>query len=138
MILSVWPGGVDFADNASLLDFSLDLGVGDGIVKVVNTPTDPITAGLPSEDYAYLYSPYWFSSLGDGVESSMYIKDAEDFFISGYWPGWSGSGAGGKAVVIHSESKPGNITLIGIAPTFRGHPKNMFRVLANAIFTGLD
>jgi hypothetical protein len=132
-------GGIDFADDASLLDIALEsVEKSDGIVKVVNTPSDPITAGLPSEDYAYLNSPYWFSSLGDGVKSSMYIKNSEDFFVSGYWPGWSGSGAGGKPVVIHSDKGPGNITLIGIAPTFRGHPKNMFRVLANAIFTGLD
>ncbi len=132
-------GGVDFADNASLLDITPELvEKGDGIVKVINTPTDPITAGLPSEDYAYLNSPYWFSSLGDGVKSSMYIKDTGDFFVSGYWPGWSRSGAQGKPVVIHSDRGPGNITLIGIAPTFRGHPKNMFRVLANAIFAGMD
>jgi hypothetical protein len=131
-------GGIDFADNASLLNITLEMVKGDGIAKVANTPSDPITAGLPSEDYAYVYSPYWFSSLGDGVKSAMYIKDDEDFFVSGYWPGWSSSGARGKPVVIHSESGPGNITLIGIAPTFRGHPKNMFRVLANAIFTGRD
>ena len=31
-------GGVDFTDNASLLDFSLNRADGDGIVKVVNTP----------------------------------------------------------------------------------------------------
>ena len=131
-------GGVDFADNASLLDFSLNRTNGDSIVKVNNTPSDPITAGFPSEDYAYLNGSYWFSSLGEGVKASMYIKDSEDFVVSGYWPGWSGSGARGKPVVIHSESGPGNITLLGIAPTFRGHPKNMFRLLANAIFTSLD
>jgi len=127
-------GGVDFADNASLLDFALNWADGDGIVKVVNSPKDPITAGLPSEDYAYLNSPYWFSSLGNGVNSAMYIKDDENFFVSGYWSGWSSSGARGKPVVIHSESGPGNITLLGISPTFGAHPKNMFRVLANALF----
>ena len=131
-------GGVDFADNASLLDFALNRADGDGIVKVVNSPKDPITAGLPSEDYAYLNSPYWFSSLGNGVNSAMHIKDDQNFFVSGYWSGWSSSGARGKPVVIHSESGPGNITLLGISPTFGAHPKNMFRVLANAIFTSLD
>ena len=28
--------------------------------------------------------------------------------------------------------------LIGIDPTFRGHPENTFRIVGNAIFTGLD
>jgi len=28
--------------------------------------------------------------------------------------------------------------LIGINNTFRGHPENTFRILANAIYTGLD
>jgi hypothetical protein len=29
-------------------------------------------------------------------------------------------------------------TLIGINNTFRGHPEDTFRILGNAIFTGLD
>jgi hypothetical protein len=28
--------------------------------------------------------------------------------------------------------------LIGISNTFRGHPENTFRILGNAIYTGLD
>jgi hypothetical protein len=28
--------------------------------------------------------------------------------------------------------------LIGINNTFRGHPENTFRILGNAIYTGLD
>jgi hypothetical protein len=30
------------------------------------------------------------------------------------------------------------VTLIGIDPTFRGHPENTFRIVANAIYNGLE
>ena len=44
-------------------------------------------------------------------------------------------------VVVHGENGDEGLqdtVLIGIDATFRGHPENTFRIVVNAIFTGLD
>ncbi|MEM2207310.1 MAG: hypothetical protein QXG17_01265 [Sulfolobales archaeon] len=41
-------------------------------------------------------------------------------------------------VIVHGTSSTGSIVvLIGIDPTFRAHPENTFRILANAIYLTL-
>jgi hypothetical protein len=41
-------------------------------------------------------------------------------------------------VVVHGDKGDSDITLMGLDVTFRGHPENTFRLLANAIYEGLD
>jgi hypothetical protein len=41
-------------------------------------------------------------------------------------------------VVVHYANGDSDMTLIGLDVTFRGHPENTFRLLANAIYEGLD
>jgi hypothetical protein len=57
---------------------------------------------------------------------------------SGLWPGSDSTGAGGKPVILHGRHGAGHVTLFGINPTFRAHPRDTFRLLANAIYSGLD
>ncbi|HSG17177.1 MAG TPA: hypothetical protein VLE70_12760, partial [Anaerolineae bacterium] len=61
-----------------------------------------------------------------------------DFVVSGFWPDWQNSGAAGMPAVVNAASGDGYVTLIGVDPSFRGHPENMFRLLGNAIFTGVE
>ena len=77
-----------------------------------------------------------FSDLGDGVEIAASLAD--DFFVSGYWPGWQESGANGAAVAIHKTTGEQDVTLIGFDALFRAHPENGFRMVANAIYNGLE
>jgi hypothetical protein len=80
----------------------------------------------------------WFDEpAGDGQVAARIVGG--DFFISGFWPGWAESGAAGKPVVIYrANGALQDTALIGFDPTFRGHPENMFRIVANAIYSGLD
>lgn len=67
--------------------------------------------------------------------------DAGEFLVSGFWEDWQTSGASGMPIIVHGESGSEGIqdtVLIGINPTFRGHPENTFRIVGNGIFTGLD
>ena len=66
------------------------------------------------------------------------IVDDGDFLVSGYWADWQASGANGMPVILHGASNSSDVTLIGIDPTFRGHPESTFRILGNAIYSGLE
>jgi hypothetical protein len=106
-------------------------------VNVTYSADDSVAGGFLEEDYAFVYGPAWFTRLGDGVVSSAEFG-AGDFLVSGYWPGWQGSGAAGQPVVVHGSSGDSDTTLIGLDVTFRAHPENTFRLLGNAIYNGLD
>ena len=68
--------------------------------------------------------------------------DSGDFLVSGFWEDWQTSGANGMPIIVHSDESEGeklqDTVLIGCDPTFRGHPENTFRIVGNAIYTGLD
>ena len=105
-------------------------------MDVEYSATDGVAGGFLDEDYAFVYTPAWFTRLGAGVVSSAEFG-AGDFIVSGFWPGWQGSGAAGCPWLFISSGDR-DTTLIGLDFTFRGHPENSFRLLANAIYNGLD
>ncbi len=133
--------GVPFASsaNANLLTFTSVSGSSgyNGILKVNYSPTDPVAAQYPSASYGFVYGPVWFTSLGLDVKTSATI-DPGEFFVSGFWANWKTSGAAGKPIVVHGTKGAAEITLMGLDPTFRAHPEHTFRILANAIYDGLD
>jgi hypothetical protein len=131
--------GIGLAKSAGILDFDYTSLSTDNnaIVNVNYAANDSVAGGFLDEDYAFVYGPAWFTRLGAGIETSAELG-AGDFLISGYWPGWEGSGAAGQPVVVHGSSGDGDATLIGLDTTFRAHPENSYRLLANAIYNGLD
>lgn len=137
--VGIGADGIHFAYEAGLLDF--DYGYGhwshNGILKIDNDPSDAVTAQYPADSHAFIYGSAWFTGLADGIEVSASI-DPGDFFVSGYWPGWDTCGAAGQPIIVHGTEDSSVVTLMGINPTFRAHPEHTFRVLANAIYNGLD
>jgi hypothetical protein len=131
--------GFDLAIDAGIIDVDYIDENGNAIVKVSYSPTDGIAGGFHDEDYAFVYGPAWFTRLGSGVTSAAVFADG-DFLVSGFWPDWDESGAAGSPVVVHKsdDDDDSDTTLIGLDVTFRGHPENTFRLLANAIYNGLD
>jgi hypothetical protein len=129
--------GIGLAIDAGIIDVDYDNDSGNAIVNVVYSATDSVAGGFPDDDYAFVYTPAWFTRLGDGVVSSAEFSDG-DFLVSGFWPGWDVSGATDSPVVVHGSNGDSDTTLIGLDVTFRGHPENTFRLLANAIYSGLD
>jgi hypothetical protein len=98
---------------------------------------DPISAGLGQEGYIFINSTALFSNLSDGVDVAATL-DATDFFVSGFWPGWQTSDAYGAPIAIHKTAGAQDVTLIGFDVQFRAHPENSFRMVANAIYNGLE
>lgn len=137
--IGVGRSGVDLATRYGLLDVSYSTGLSsdNGIIKIEISTADPITAQYPENDYAFVYGPVWFTQVGVGVKVSAHIS-AGEFFVSGMWSRWKESGAASMPIVVHGTSSTGSIViLIGIDPTFRAHPENTFRILANAIYLTL-
>jgi hypothetical protein len=98
---------------------------------------DPISAGFGEEGYVFVNATALFSNPSDGVEVAASL-DETGFFVSGFWPGWQTSGAYGAPVMIHKTVGAQDVTLIGFDAQFRAHPENSFRMVANAIYNGLE
>jgi hypothetical protein len=128
---------IDFAKDAGFLDTDYGYISGNAIVKVDYDPDDSVAAGFREDGYAFVYRAVWFTDWPEGTEISAYL-DSGDFLVSGFWPDWQTSGANGMPVILHEADGEADVTLIGIDATFRGHPENTFRIVANAIYNGLD
>ena len=135
--IGVGSGGVSFAESTGLFDITFLRAEGNGIVHIDYDPFDPVAAGFPEDNYAFVNDPFWFSDLSATFKIVASIGD-DDFFVAGYWPNWKNSTAHGKPIIVRAEENSQDITLIGSDPTFRGHPRNDFRIIGNAIYSGLE
>jgi hypothetical protein len=129
--------GIGLAISAGIVDVDVDAEQGNAIVDVIYSDSSGVAGGFRDNDVAFVYTPAWFTRLGTGTEAVVTMGGG-DFLVSGYWPGWEVSGAAGMPVVVYGANGDGDVTLIGLDVTFRGHPENTFRLLGNAIYEGLD
>lgn len=129
--------GIGLAVAAGIIDVDSDAESGNAIVNVEYSMTDPVVGGFEDEGYAFVNTPAWFTRLGTDVTSSAAFGPG-DFLVSGYWPGWQVSGAAGNPVIVKKSNGDSDITLVGLDITFRAHTENSYRILANAIYDGLD
>ena len=127
---------IDFAVDAGLVDVSYGYISGNAIVNVDYDPSDSVAAGFREDGYAFVYRSVWFTDWDDMQVSAR--LDGGDFLVSGFWEDWQTSGANGMPVILHEADGEADVTLIGINATFRGHPENTFRIVANAIYNGMD
>lgn len=127
------------SSNANWLTFTSSVAGADnnGILKVLYDPTDVVAAQYPAQSYGFVYGPAWLLTWGSNVQVAASIATG-DFFVAGFWSNWKTSTAAGKPIVAHGKYGAGDVTVMGINPTFRAHPELTFRLLANAIYTGLD
>ena len=130
-------GGVSFVESTGLFEITFLGADGNGIVNIEYEPFNPVAAGFQEDSHTFVYDPIWFSDLPAKFEIVASIVD-DDFFVSGYWSDWKNSNADGKPIIVRSEENNQDITLIGSDPTFRGHPRNDFRVLGNAIYSSIE
>jgi hypothetical protein len=91
---------------------------------------------LSSGTHSFVYSPRWFTDLGEGVKP----EQTYDSFVAGHWrPNPDGTGgpdaAKGQAAVVSGISPRGAPTvLFGTEPLFRNHPKALFPQVAKALY----
>lgn len=124
-------GGLLFNARAGLLDVESDRGRFDanGIVAVENDLESPITGRSISS--AFVSSPRYFTSVGDGVRIDQRLEEG-DFFLAGHWVGQEA--AAGHAVVVSGQARGANVTLFGTEPLYRTHPEGQYEQVANALW----
>ena len=127
---------IDFANDAEFVDVDYEDISGNAILKINYDPDDSVGAGFQEDGFAFVYSSVWFTDWA-GLEVSANIDDGE-YLVSGFWPEWQTSGAAGMPIIVHETSGDSDVILIGVDATFRGHPENTFRLLGNAIYSGLE
>ena len=142
-LLGTWTyfAGATFAVDAGIIDVEFDINWdADAILNIKYHPTDTVSAGFRNDGYGYVLNAVWFTDFPGDAKVSASISGG-DFLVAGFWPDWQTSPAKGKPVVLHRENGDDGIqdtVLIGLDSTFRGHPKNTFRLVGNAIYSGLD
>ena len=131
--------GARFAVDAGLVDLDVVTGSfqANGVIAMDFDSADSVAAGYPTDSHGFVFQPVWFDNLGSGVTVSASVA-AGDFFLSGFWTDWPSSSAAGKPIVAHTANGASQVTVIGIDPTFRAHPRHTYRILANAIYHGLE
>jgi hypothetical protein len=112
-------------------------GSSDAAIRVDYNTGDPVGSGFGAEGFGFVNSPVTFGGFGSDVQIAAKVHDP-DFLVSGYWQGWQTSGAAGQPIVIRRTSGTQDVTLIGLDPIFRAHPEDSFRLVANAIFSGIE
>jgi len=127
---------IDMAVSAGIADVEYEYIDGNAILALDYAPDDPIAGGYLDEGHGFFYRSAWFTAWDD-MDVSATVAEG-DFLKSGYWPGWPTSGAAGMPVVVHATEGLSDVTLIGLDATFRAHPEGSFRLIANAIYNGLE
>jgi hypothetical protein len=127
---------IDFAVDAGWVEVDYGYIPGNAILEIDYDPDDSVAAGYPEDGYAFVYRSVWFTDWPD-MEVSARV-DSGDFLVSGFWEDWPTSGANGMPIVLHDTDGEADVTLIGMDTTFRGHPEETFRLIANAIYSGLE
>ena len=128
---------ISFAVSAGIVDVSYSSTItGNAIVKLDYTPGDSVAAGYLPTGHGFVYNSVYFTAW-DGMEVSARVAQG-DFVTGGYWPGWQTSGAAGMPIVVHKSDGASDVTLIGLDATFRNHPEGSYRLMANAIYNGLE
>jgi hypothetical protein len=127
---------VDLAVGAGIADVTYGYIDGNAVIKLDYTSGDPLTAGYLPDGHGFVYRSMWFTAW-DGMDVSATIAEG-DFLMGGYWPDWQTSGAAGMPIVVHASDGASDVTLIGIDATFRNHPEGSYRLIANAIYQGLE
>jgi hypothetical protein len=139
--VGIGRNGVPIAPDAGLILATYERGSSsyNGVVKIAYDATDPLAAQYPDDSHGFVYGPVWFTSLGGGATAAGTLATG-DFFVSGWWTDWMTSGAAGMPIVVSAASGAASaeITLMGVNPTFRAHPRLTYRLLANGIYNGLD
>jgi hypothetical protein len=133
-------GGSTFAEAQALVDVTTDSADGNGIANIDLVEGHMLTTGFAADEFAFIYDPVWFPFVGDGIEVAARL-DADALLVSGYLPGWETSPAAGMPVMLFYEDvldPERDTALIGFDTTFRGHPRNTFRLIGNAVYSTLD
>ncbi|MDV2883739.1 X-prolyl-dipeptidyl aminopeptidase [Alkalihalophilus pseudofirmus] len=106
-------------------------GTHEGLVKA-NVNPHKLTAGYNANELLYVTTGSYITEVPESAEVLLTFSDAEDFYVSGWWPGHAG--AKGQTMAFTSEVNGTTYTLFANDLAFRAHTEHSYRLLANSIF----
>lgn len=104
----------------------------EGLLKAEVNKDNILSSGYEAEDYIYTNEGSWINKLPEGFTPLITVKDADDYFISGWWPGHEA--ARGKIMAAVGEYKGVPIFLYAGTPTTKKHAKAFYRWVNNGIY----
>ncbi|MGD7046317.1 M14 family metallopeptidase [Jeotgalibacillus proteolyticus] len=107
----------------------------EGLVKA-DVSDHLITSGYEKEDYLYIATGSWITTVPEKAEVLARFGDEDDFYVSGWWPGYEG--AKGQTMAFTHETESTDFTLFANELAFRGHTQYSYRLLANSIFASVS
>ncbi|MBO0960028.1 hypothetical protein J1P26_09860 [Neobacillus sp. MM2021_6] len=107
----------------------------EGLVKAEITD-HVLTSGYKADELLYLTSGAWITSVPAGTEVLASIRNHDDFFVAGWWPGHEK--AKGQILAFTHTTNQTTFTLFANELAFRAHTHYSNRFIANSIFDSVQ
>ncbi|WP_235588648.1 M14 family metallopeptidase [Sporosarcina koreensis] len=104
----------------------------EGLLKAAVNVDHPLMAGYRPDELLYTTRGSWITAVPEGAEVLATLKETDDFYVAGWWPGHEG--AKGQTLAFTQQLDNASITLFANDLAFRAHTKHSYRMLANSIF----
>nr|WP_179392582.1 M14 family zinc carboxypeptidase [Sporosarcina sp. JAI121] len=113
-------------------DYVTTQGGHEGLVKATLSVNHQLTSGYEADELLYTTRGSWITNVPEGAEVLATAKNADDFYVAGWWPGHEG--AQGQTFAFTKQLEDSTVTLFANDLAFRAHTKYYYRMLANSIF----
>lgn len=104
----------------------------EGLMKAIVDKTNILASGFAENDIFYSNSGTWLIGVPANFRPVVQISDADDFYISGWWP--NNEDIKGKVVAVDGKYNGMPVFIYAGNPTNKNHPEYLYQWLANAIF----
>ena len=113
-------------------DYVTTQGGHEGLVKATVNVNHQLTSGYKEDELLYTTRGSWITEVPVDAEVLATVKNTDDFFVAGWWPGHEG--AQGQTFAFTKKLEDSTVTLFANDLAFRAHTKYYYRMLANSIY----
>jgi murein tripeptide amidase MpaA len=113
-------------------DYSITKSGHEGLIKATINVDNPLNSGYEREELLYTTRGAWITKVPEGSEVLATVKNADDFYVAGWWPGHEK--AKGQVMAFTKDLNDSTVILFANDLAFRAHTKNYYRMLANTIY----
>ncbi|WP_018659707.1 M14 family zinc carboxypeptidase [Allofustis seminis] len=103
----------------------------EGLLRVDVDKESLLSSGYLTDDYIYTNEATWIDDVPEGFKVLIRVKDSDDFYVSGWWPGHDA--ARGKAMGIVGTYNDVPLFIYAGTPVNKFHTQSFYRWLNNAI-----
>jgi len=113
-------------------DYVTTQGGHEGLVKATVNVNHQLTSGYQTDELLYTTRGSWITEVPEDAEVLATVKNTDDFFVAGWWPGHEG--AKGQTFAFTQQLEDSTVTLFANDLAFRAHSQYYYRMLANSIY----